>query len=297
MELYNQVVLITGSAQGLGRAFAVRLLTAGARVAISDINTENGEKTLSELRERFGQDKVCFVRCDVTDEVEFRNLFDKTEEFFKVDCVDILVNNAGINTNWGWKKCMQVNIMAVMTGNEIAMERMKKTGKRGQVINTASMAGLAPGFGEDMIGYTVSKHGVVALTRTMAADPRLTAVQHKCICPSWTDTEIVSSVNTHKEEIDKHINSMGGLMTVENVAEGFYRLVTECGTGTALAVTANTPFLIVPDYSVFPAITSLVIMARLVRRVTGAELVTRNHLIVGFILVALLFLQLITWIF
>ena len=44
-----------------------------------------------------------------------------------MDCVDILVNNAGINTNWGWKKCMQVNIMAVMTGNEIAMERMKKT--------------------------------------------------------------------------------------------------------------------------------------------------------------------------
>ena len=62
-----------------------------------------------------------------------------------MDCVDILVNNAGINTNWGWKKCMQVNIMAVMTGNEIAMERMKKTGKRGQVINTASMAGeVAP---------------------------------------------------------------------------------------------------------------------------------------------------------
>ena len=117
-----------------------------------------------------------------------------------------------------------------------------------------------------MIGYTVSKHGVVALTRTMAADPRLTAVQHKCICPSWTDTEIVSSVNTHKEEIDKHINSMGGktradtyahcsrcsagLMTVENVAEGFYRLVTECGTGTALAVTANTPFLIVPGKAI-----------------------------------------------
>ena len=126
MSVSNSVCVITGSAQGLGKAFAVRLLTAGAKVCLSDLKQETGEKTLAELRERFGEDKVCFVACNVTVEQDFKNLFDKAEEFFKVSCVDILVNNAGINTNWGWKKCMEVNIMAVMTGTEIAMERMRK---------------------------------------------------------------------------------------------------------------------------------------------------------------------------
>jgi len=124
MDVSNKVCIITGSAQGLGKAFAVRLLNAGAKVCISDLKQETGEKTLIELRERFGEEQVCFVACNVTVEDDFKNLFDKAEEFFKVSCVDMLVNNAGINTNWGWKKCMEVNIMAVMTGTEIAMERM-----------------------------------------------------------------------------------------------------------------------------------------------------------------------------
>ena len=122
MDISNKVCIITGSAQGLGKAFAVRLLASGARVCISDLKQESGEKTLAELKERFGEDRVCFVVCNVTDEQEFKGLFDKAEEFFKVSCVDILVNNAGINNNWGWRKCMDVNIMAVMMGTEIAKQ-------------------------------------------------------------------------------------------------------------------------------------------------------------------------------
>ena len=139
MDLNNKVAIITGSAQGLGKAFAVRLLEVGVKVCSSDLNKDKGEAALKELKERFGEDKVYFVPCDVTKEEEFKNLFDKAEEHFKVGCIDILSNNAGINTNYGWRKCMEVNIMAVMNGTEIAMERMKKAGKPGQIINTASL--------------------------------------------------------------------------------------------------------------------------------------------------------------
>ena len=139
MELVNKVAIITGSAQGLGKAFAARLLEVGVKVCISDVNQEKGETTLTELRERFGQDKVCFFKCDVTKDEEFEQLFDEAEKFFKVSCVDILANNAGINTNFGWRKCMEVNIMSVMAGTYIAVERMKKAGKPGQIINTASL--------------------------------------------------------------------------------------------------------------------------------------------------------------
>merc|ERR1711934_492494 len=171
MDVRDKVAIITGSAQGLGRAFAVRLLEAGVRVCLSDVNTDKGEKTLKELEERFGKKKVCFVPCDVTLEEEFKILFDKAEEHFNVGCVDILANNAGINCNYGWRKCMNINIMGVMIGTEIAMERMKKSGKPCQIINTASIAGLVTDTGESdwLVSYMVSKHGVVALTRSLAS--------------------------------------------------------------------------------------------------------------------------------
>ena len=112
MDLENKVAIITGSAQGLGKAFATRMLEAGVRVCLSDVNVDKGEVTLIELRKRFGQDNVHFVSCDVTSDEQFKNLFDKTEDFFDVECVDILANNAGVNTNLGWKICMNVNIMS-----------------------------------------------------------------------------------------------------------------------------------------------------------------------------------------
>ena len=135
MDVRGKVCIITGSAQGLGLAFAARLLEAGGKVCISDLNQTKGELSLSHLRERFGEDQVCFVKCDVTQEQEMINLFDKTEEFFQVSCVDLLANNAGINVNQGWQRVMEVNIMAVLLGTQIALERMKKAGKPGQIIN------------------------------------------------------------------------------------------------------------------------------------------------------------------
>jgi len=296
MSVSNSVCVITGSAQGLGKAFAVRLLTAGAKVCLSDLKQETGEKTLAELRERFGEDKVCFVACNVTVEQDFKNLFDKAEEFFKVSCVDILVNNAGINTNWGWKKCMEVNIMAVMTGTEIAMERMRKSPKKGQIINVASMAGLGPGLSEDMVGYTVSKTGVIALTRTMAQAIASHGVVTKCICPAWTDTEIVSSVATKdKSGLKGHIQKLGGMMTPEYVAEGFYRLVTQCSNGSAMAVLKGTPYIIVPDYNK-PMIISIVMVAKILEKVLGPDVVSRNYQILCFVFLILFIAALLAWI-
>merc|ERR1711892_574357 len=298
MDVSNKVCVITGSAQGLGKAFAVRLLNAGSKVCISDLKQETGEKTLAELRERFGAGKVCFVACDVTDEDQFKNLFNKAEEFFKVSCVDILVNNAGINTNFGWKKCMEVNIMAVMMGTEIAMERMRKSPNKGQIINVASMAGFIPGFDEKMVGYTVSKTGVIALTRTMAKDIVRHGVVTKCICPSWTDTEIVSGVLPEfKDQVDEDVKKMNGTMTPEHVAEGFYRLATQCENGSAMAVIKGVPYILVPDYNVFPMIMSMVMMAKILDKIFGPQVVTRNHQIAGLFVAFMLVSVFIAWMF
>ena len=166
MIVADKICIITGSAQGLGKAFAVRLLENGAKTCLSDVNECTGKATFKELEEKFGVGRVCFKTCDVTKEEEFNNLFDFAEDFFKVNCIDMLVNNAGINPTYGWKKCMDVNIIGVMIGTHIAFDRMKKT--KGAIINTASIAGLITGSGLKTASYHVSKHAVVALTRSLA---------------------------------------------------------------------------------------------------------------------------------
>jgi len=298
MDLTNKVAIITGSAQGLGKAFAARLLEVGVRVCISDVNTEKGEAALKELSDRFGQDKVHFVACDVTSDEQFKNLFDKTEEFFKVDCIDILANNAGINTNLGWKLCMDINIMAVINGTEIAVERMKKAGKAGQIINTASMAAFGPGISPSMMPYTVSKYGVVAMTRTLATEKN-SAISHKAICPAWTDTAIVSTADVgtaSRANLDKHIQKLGGLMTPEYVAEGFYRLLTQCGNGACMVVLKDFPYIVVPEYSKTVVLT-IAAISKLIGRVFDPYVVTPIHLLLGFALLIFVFLYILTIVF
>jgi len=296
MDIRNKVCIITGGAQGLGKAFAARLLEAGAKVCISDINQEVGDKALEELKERFGPDNVCFVACDVCQEEQFTALFDRAEQFFRVSCVDLLANNAGVNTNFGWRKCMEVNIISVMLGTELAMERMRKAGKAGQIINTASMAGLAPGLNEEMTPYTVSKHGVVALTRTLAKVS--TGISHKCLCPAWTDTNMVSSAVKVdvKNELGDNIKSRGGLMTPEHVAEGFFRLVTECDNGSAMAVNKGCPYILLPDCSI-PLIVILVALSKLVTRALEPQVVTGRHLLAALSILLFIFCFVITLIF
>jgi len=298
MDVSNKVCIITGSTRGLGKAYAVQLLEAGAKVCISDVKQETGEAALTELREKYGEEKVSFVECDVTSAEQFKNLFDKTEEFFKVHCVDILVNNAGINTNLGWKKCMEVNIMAVMMGTEIAMERMKEAKTKGQIINVASMAGFGPGLNAEMVGYTVSKTGVVALTRTMAKDIARHGVTTKCICPAWADTQIVSSVTEDfKVAVQEHVKKSGGMMTPSHVAEGFYRLVTHCDNGSVMAVLKGVPYFLIPDYNVFPMLLSMIMMSKIVDKILSPVVVTEKHQALSFTVAFILLALFIGWLF
>ena len=283
MEMKDKICIITGSAQGLGKEFTKILLHHGAKVCISDIKEDVANKTLKELQHSYGNENVCFVKCDVTKEDEFANLFNETEKKFNVACVDVLVNNAGINTKLGWKKCIDVNMIGVMTGCGIALARMKKASKPGTVINISSMAGIVspPCGGELVVGYTVSKAGIVALTKDLAKDFRFHGVCFKTLCPAWTDTELVSSTKEgipedRVLELERSIKSAGGLMTPEYVAKGFYKLVTECGNGNIMCVIKDTPFLILPDDAVFKVLIS-VLIAKFIGTLTGNHVITVQH--------------------
>jgi len=317
------VAIITGSAQGLGKAFAQKLLQEGARVCLSDMNEETGMQTLSLFKLQFGQDRVHFVKCDVTNEEEFKALYDECEKYFEAP-VSILANNAGVNTNFGWKKCMMVNIIGVMTGTELALERMSTAngGKGGLIVNTASLAGVTtddPSMwwldskkaSAAAIGgypYVVSKHGVVALTRGLGQDPILSShgVKVQCICPLWADTEIVSSITSFKQSdgdanlklkgvVDKSIQVAGGLMTPEYVAENFYRVITTCGNGAVLAIVKNGPFLI-PDTSTTYVI-AMGLLTKLTKKMLGGQVLQIWHQMVFIAIIFLILHLLFGWLF
>ena len=252
MEVKNKVCIITGSARGLGKAFSKILLQHGARVCISDIDEKVGMSTFEEFKTVYGKQNVCFVKCDVTSEKEFIDLFNESEKYFQVDCVDLLVNNAGINTNFGWRKCIEVNLIGVMIGSEIAMKRMRKHTNKGGVINTGSLAAMVTGAGEFTASYMVSKAGVLSLTRTLANEFHYHGVSNKAILLAWTDTDIMSfsdETPLHiKDSVEKSVDACGGLMTTEYVAEGFHQLVSGCDNGSIMMVVKNTPFTLIPDH-------------------------------------------------
>ena len=295
MEVKNKTCIVTGSAQGLGKTFAKIMLDHGAKVCISDVNEDAVKATSDEFKGIYGDEMVCFVKCDVTKEDEFLNLFDETEKFFMVDCIDLLVNNAGVNTNFGWKKCMDVNIIGLMIGCDIAMKKMTKSPTKGSIINIASLAGIVTGMGEEALGYSVSKHGVVALTRTLAVDYTHHGISIKALCPAWADTEIVSSAKELSPKVNKSvtqsIRESGGIMTPEYVADGFYKLLSDCGNGTVMGAMKDTPFFVIPDTGKIKVLV-LVAVAKLIKKLNGNDLITVMHqkLFLALFMLALFFI-------
>ena len=147
--IQDHVAIITGSAQGFGKEFAIRLLEAGSKVCISDVNPELGRTTTNELKELFGDEKVTFKECDVTNKDDWEALWNHAERFFG-DQITLLINNAGIGPEYGWKKCLDVMLIGTSYGTFLALEKMSIANdkKGGRIINIASMAGKVLAIGD-----------------------------------------------------------------------------------------------------------------------------------------------------
>ena len=290
----NKVCIITGSASGLGKAYAEKILENEGQVCISDINETAGANTLQEFQEKFGNDRVCFVKCDVTKEDQFINLFDEAEKVFGVKCVDILVNNAGVNNNLGWRKCFEVNIIGVMIGMEIAMERMQKSPRKGEIINCASLAGFVTGTKAIGPAYYGSKHACVTVSRNFATDYSNTGVSVKCLCPGFANTAIIKVESKEcQDQFDKEISEFGAL-DPEEVAEGFYKLLTECKNGATMGVLKGFPMMILPDYG-RPLALLIAILSWIVQKVTGLKMVEPIHQILCALILMLILFAFVAW--
>jgi len=249
MSFKDKVFIITGSAGGLGRAFAEKLLARGALVCISDINVDLGKEALDELSRKFGEPSVMFEQCDVTKDASVRSLWAATELHFKA-VVFCLVNNAGVmGEKEGWRLCMDINLTGVMNGATLAFEKMGASsgGEGGVVVNIASILGLFCAEQPKGFQYNTSKSGVVTLSRCMGNKSYFERekVRVLCLCPSVAQTPILEGCT--ESEIQDMKKDVGGIMSPDHVANAFISLLEGGKSGDVMAVWVNSPPYYIPD--------------------------------------------------
>jgi NAD(P)-dependent dehydrogenase (short-subunit alcohol dehydrogenase family) len=194
-DLAGQTAFVTGAASGIGLGIATALSQAGVKVMLCDIEEEALAKTVADLKTRTNAD-VDGVRADVSLKEELQAAADAT--IARYGKIHILVNNAGVGgggsygqwTDAGWNWTLGVNLMSVIWGVEIFGPLIEAHGEGGQIVSTASVAGLISGGNPT---YAVSKYGVVALSeglRTVLA-PRGIGVS--VLCPGIIRTQIMNS--------------------------------------------------------------------------------------------------------
>jgi len=241
MDLHGKVALVTGSATGMGRAIALELARAGANVAVNYTRSEvEARQTLADVQS--AGVRGLLIRADVSDDAAVRAMVGRTVE--ELGRLDVLVNNAGTTvfvdyadlealTDEVWRKILGVNVMGTFYASRAAAKVMLEQ-KSGCIVNMASVSGLS-GLGSS-IPYSVSKAGVISLTKTFA---RALAphVRVNAIAPGVVDTRWVEG-RTEFVERARSRTPFGRVATPADVAEVALALVTNAGfvTGQVIVV-------------------------------------------------------------
>jgi NAD(P)-dependent dehydrogenase (short-subunit alcohol dehydrogenase family) len=202
MRIAGTNALVTGGASGLGAATVRRLVGAGARVVIADLNPETGQALEHELGE-----PVAFVNTDVTDGDSMAAAVRMAAERFSglhvlVNCAGIaiaekVVSKSGAHDLKRFSKVIQVNLIGVFNALRLGAEAMTKNdpnedGERGVIVNTASVAAFEGQIGQ--IAYSASKGGVAAMTLPAARDLASYGIRVITIAPGIFDTPMLAGL-------------------------------------------------------------------------------------------------------
>ena len=184
-------MFVTGAGAGIGAATAERCAEEGARVVITDIDTDGAEETATAVREAGGE--AVTHELDVTDADRFHDLVAATDEEYGLD---VLVNNAGTGHPPAYTEetdadtrdfVMDINVNGVWNGCHAALPRMKERGA-GSIVNVASLAALY-GLPKQAV-YSLTKGAVLNFTRAVAAEAGPKGVRANAVCPGFVDTEL-----------------------------------------------------------------------------------------------------------
>jgi NAD(P)-dependent dehydrogenase (short-subunit alcohol dehydrogenase family) len=189
-RLEGRAAVVTGAANGIGRAIAERLAADGAAVLVADVAEDGAD--VARAIERAGG-RAAFAPTDVTRDEHVRRMVD--DALARFGRLDVLVNNAGVGTYVPfdeltpetWDRIHAVNLRAVYRCSQVALPAL--VSRRGVILNVASQSGLV---GQPMNeAYCASKGGVVLLTRSLARELGPRGVRVNCVCPGGVETAML----------------------------------------------------------------------------------------------------------
>jgi len=240
LELTGKVALVTGAAQGIGKAVSLLLARSGADIVVSDINLEKAEETVREI-ETIGR-KAMAIRVDVVSFSDVERMAEAILERF--GRIDILVNNAGIArdklilrmTEEDWDAVLDVNLKGTFNCTKAIVRHMSKQ-RSGRIVNIASVVGEMGNAGQ--ANYSASKAGVIGLTKTVAREFAQRGINVNAIAPGYIETPMTDALSEKAKEELRRLIPMDRLGRPEDVAAAVLFLVSEASsyiTGQVLNV-------------------------------------------------------------
>ena len=245
-RVQDRACIVTGAAQGIGRAIGEALLDEGARVCFADLNGEKVAQVADANRARLngGGGAVMSAQVDVTDREQVRAMIAHTVETF--GRLDVKFNNAGVNkpmnfmdvTEANWNFIMSVNGLGCMIGMQEAARQMIAQNTGGKIINTASIASRQ-GF-DNVAPYCASKFAVVSLTQSGARDLAKHDITVTGFAPGVVATEMW-------EQVDRDLVEIGAAERPGEAMDKFSADILKGRVATPLDITGTTTFLASKD--------------------------------------------------
>ena len=240
VDFAGQSALVTGASRGIGKAIALALGHAGAKVACVARNREKLQETVAAITTAGGTAVVS--PCEVTDSAAVSQVIDTTLEAWGQ--LDILVNNAGITrdtliprmSDEDWDTVIETNLRSVFLFTRTASMPMMRR-RSGRIINISSVSGLVGNPGQS--NYSASKAGIIGLTRSVARELASRKVTVNAICPGFIETEMTKALGPAIQgEVKKRIPAKR-LGLAEEIADAVLFLASDSAayiTGQVLTI-------------------------------------------------------------
>ena len=236
----NKVAIITGGAQGIGKATTLKFFEEGASVAIWDIDEDKGNAFCDELKS--GTNKVEFFKVNVSDFEDVKKNVERV--IISFGKIDILINNAGITrdatlkkmTPQQWQQVIDVNLTGVFNCTQLVSQNMLENGY-GKIINASSVVGLYGNFGQT--NYVATKAGVIGMTKVWARELGGKGINVNAIAPGFIATEMVKAMPENVIKMMEEKTPLKRLGTPEDIANAYLFLASEEASfinGTTLSV-------------------------------------------------------------
>ncbi|MCC4723285.1 SDR family NAD(P)-dependent oxidoreductase [Salinicoccus sp. RF5] len=246
ISLENKTAIVTGAAMGMGKATALKFAKAGANVIVADMNEEEGQKTVEEIKADGGE--ATFVKVNVAEEASVKEMVQKAVDTY--GSLDVAINNAAITPddkpiadmdfNY-YEKLMSVDLNGVALCLKYELAQMEKDGTQGSIINTSSVSGIRPQPTNP--AYVAAKHGVIGLTKQAAMDYSPKGIRINSVAPGAIDTPMLRGAldqfGFDPDEYAKQLSMLGRFAQADEVAEANLWLASDLSsyvTGTVLNV-------------------------------------------------------------